>query len=89
MKTPLIDPIFVPSELEQAVWIGIMWAAVALLCVGVAFMVYSMPIDAVSLSISGQARGQGVQNLSFAGDLLNVSLNQSSLGWNLSVVGQA
>ena len=43
--------------------------------------------DAVSLSISGHSTGQGFQNLSYAGDLLNVSILQNGTGWNISHLG--
>jgi hypothetical protein len=45
--------------------------------------------DAVSLSISGYSSGQGVQNLSFAGDLLNINISQNSSfqGWNITIQG--
>jgi hypothetical protein len=41
--------------------------------------------DAVTLSISGHSSGQGLQNLSYAGDLLNVSILQNGTGWNFSI----
>jgi hypothetical protein len=43
--------------------------------------------DAVTLSISGHISGQGFQNLSYAGDLLNVNISQNATGWNLSLFG--
>jgi len=55
-------------------------ALVAVLCGCIA-------ADAVSLSITGHVSGQGFQNLSYAGDLLNVSLSQNATGWNISLNG--
>jgi hypothetical protein len=45
--------------------------------------------EAVSLSISGHSSGTGYQNLTFAGNLLNVSIlqNISWRGWNVSIMG--
>lgn len=43
--------------------------------------------DAVTLSITGHSSGQGYQNLSYAGDLLNVSIMQNNTGWNISLNG--
>jgi hypothetical protein len=45
--------------------------------------------DAVSLNISGHFSGQGFQNLSYAGDLLNVNLSQNGTGWNIILGGVA
>jgi hypothetical protein len=43
--------------------------------------------DAVSLSISGHSSGQGFQNLTYAGDLLSISILQNGTGWNISLNG--
>jgi hypothetical protein len=46
-------------------------------------------VNAMTLEISGHSAGQGAQNLSFAGDLLNVSIvqNGTGQGWNVTLVG--
>ena len=41
---------------------------------------------AVELHISGSSSGTGLQNLSFVGDALNVSLLQNGTGWNITAV---
>ena len=87
MRIPFTDPIFMPSPLEQAVYIGLMCAAVALLYLWVAFMVWSLSADAVSLSISGHASGQGLHMLNVSGESLNASLWQNGSGWNLTLEG--
>lgn len=58
-----------------------------LLICGIAFLLYSQIAGAVSLEISGHAAGQGYQNLSFSGDLLNVSLWQNGTAWNITAMG--
>ena len=40
----------------------------------------------VELHISGSSSGTGLQNLSFVGDALNVSLLQNGTGWNITAV---
>ena len=55
MRIPFTDPIFMPSPREQAVYIGLMWAVADLLYLGVAFMVWSLSADALSLEIGGRA----------------------------------
>jgi len=52
-----------------------------------AFCILSMLADAVTLQVRGHSTGQGLQNLSFTGDLLNVSLWQNGSGWNISLLG--
>jgi hypothetical protein len=43
----------------------------------------------VNLEFAVHSVGHGWQNLSFAGDLLNVSLLQNGSSWNLSAMGAA
>jgi hypothetical protein len=50
---------------------------------------FVMHAHAVSLEVYGHSVGQGVQNLSFAGEALNVSILQNGSAWNLSIGGQA
>jgi hypothetical protein len=59
-----------------AFWSGII-LCLAMLSVG----------QAVELSIVGQSTGQGLQNLTFCGDALNVSIlqNGSWQGWNVTL----
>lgn len=49
------------------------------------------PAHGIELSIMGHSSGQGMQNMSFAGDLINVSILQNSSwqGWNVSLGGHA
>lgn len=53
------------------------------------FFLYSLLTtgQAVELSISSNSAGQGLQNLSFVGDHLNVSIQQNSSwqGWNVTL----
>jgi hypothetical protein len=66
------------------------WLAVLAICFGIMALVLLLPIgDALELSITGHSAGAGYQNLSFAGDLLNVSIQQNGSSWNLSIGGQA
>lgn len=46
---------------------------------------------ALELTISGSSTGQGTLNLSFAGDLINVSILQNSSwqGWNVTLGAHA
>jgi hypothetical protein len=46
----------------------------------------SILAGAVELHISGSSSGTGLQNLSFVGDALNVSLLQNGTGWNITAV---
>ena len=45
------------------------------------------PAHGIELSITGHSSGQGLQNLSFVGDLINVSIlqNSSFQGWNVTL----
>jgi hypothetical protein len=49
------------------------------------------PVCCIELNISGHSSGQGVQNLSFVGDLINVSIQQNSswAGWNVTLGASA
>lgn len=40
--------------------------------------------DAVTLNIFGSSSGDGLQNLSFSGDRINVSLLQNGTGWTIT-----
>jgi hypothetical protein len=46
----------------------------------------SILAGAVELHISGSSSGTGLQNLSFVGEALNVSLLQNGTGWNITAV---
>jgi hypothetical protein len=67
----------------------IVWDIFLAVCVLGVYVVALHPAQAVELSITGSVSGQGVQNLSYAGDLLNVSILQNGTVWNLSIIGGA
>lgn len=89
MKPRLTDPIFVPSSLEQAICLAAWYVLLLLFFGGAWYIISSLPADAMTLSIQGHSTGTGYQNLTFAGDLLNVSLAQNGSAWNLSLQGAA
>jgi hypothetical protein len=61
--------------------------AVAAICT--MLWVLSQSCQCVSLEIIGRSSGQGFQNLSFTGDVLNISLLQNGSSWNLLAMGAA
>lgn len=73
------------QDLIMVVWWAL-WAGVCLFCV---LLAGGMLGDAVSLSISGQASGQGLHLLNFSGESLNVSILQNGSAWNLTLGGMA
>jgi len=67
-------------------------AALALGCgIVAAVCLLIAPAHAIELSIMGHSSGQGMQNLSFVGDALNVSIlqNSSFQGWNVTLGAHA
>jgi len=46
----------------------------------------SILAEAVELHITGSSSGTGLQNLSFVGEALNVSLLQNGTGWTITAV---
>jgi hypothetical protein len=72
----MIDRIWI-WYLALAIWLGLI-VAICALPVG----------DCMTLEISGHSAGQGIQNLSFSGDL-NISIAQNGSAWNLSLQGAA
>jgi hypothetical protein len=68
----------------------LIWLLILALYFGIVAAACLLPIgDAMTLEISGHSIGQGAQNLSFAGDLLNVSImqNDTGQGWNVTLLG--
>jgi hypothetical protein len=63
--------------------VGTAWL---LFCIYVVLVITGQAVD---LSITGHITGQGIQNLSYAGDLLNVSIYQNGSGWNFTLLGGA
>lgn len=68
------------------------WLAVLAMCFGIVAAVCLLtttPAHCIELNISGHSIGQGMQNLSFVGDLINVSIlqNSSFQGWNITIQG--
>ena len=53
----------------------------------VCILALSLPSDAVSLEISGHSTGTGLHNLTFLGDLLDVSIQQGNASdfWRINV----
>jgi hypothetical protein len=69
----------------------IWWGALAF-CTGMALVLAMLSVgQAIELSIVGHSSGQGLQNLSFYGDALNVSIlqNGSWQGWNVTLEAMA
>jgi hypothetical protein len=66
------------------------WLAALAIISGI-FYIICLHAGAVELSITGSATGQGIQNLSFVGDALNVSIlqNSSFQGWNVTLGASA
>jgi|GEM_PF-2754569 len=60
-----------------------------ILAVLLASLACCLVADAVTLNISGSSSGDGLQNLSFSGDHINVSLSQNGTGWNITAEGGA
>jgi len=65
-----------------------LWLACLALYFGI--ISFACLASAMSLSIMGHSSGQGLQNLSFAGDLLNVSIlqNATAMDWNITAVNE-
>jgi hypothetical protein len=72
---------------EARVMIVVGFACIAIWCA--ALLLLSQLGQCVELSIVGHSAGQGILNLSYAGDFLNVSLSQNGSGWNISLLGGA
>jgi hypothetical protein len=58
-----------------------LWLAALAICFGI-LAAACMLAGAVELSITGVATGSGLQNLSFSGDILNVTWNGTA--WNIT-----
>ena len=63
--------------------IGLLGASASLWILGLCLSILA---GAVELHISGSSSGTGLQNLSFVGEALNVSLLQNGTGWNITAV---
>jgi len=64
------------------------WWLVWSIIIGYAvFVLWLGDAQAVSLQISGHSTGRGIQNLTFVGDLLNVTISQNATfqNWSISV----
>lgn len=67
------------------------WMIVVVAClIGSVVAFFTMPTDAVDLtiSISGNSSGQGQHTMSFSGDLLHVNVSQDNeTSWNVTADG--
>lgn len=55
-------------------------------CLWMLVLCLSILAEAVELHITGSSSGTGLQNLSFVGEALNVSLLQNGTGWTITAV---
>lgn len=65
----------------------LIWLLILAMYFGIVAVACLLPTGhAATLNISGNISGQGFQNLSYAGDQLNVSILQNTFGctWNIT-----